>query len=223
MTHACDTCGREFPTQQALAGHQNVDHDKPWTDREVLVKLYAEQGLTIYEIGDKLGCSGRAVADWLENHGIDRREAAERPGDHADEETLRELYLEEEMSMESIADQFGCSSSTIGYWLAEFDIPTRDRHEKMVERLYRIPPTFFTDHNGYERWQGGTSEGHYTVQAHRLLAVVEYGLSEIEGKDIHHKNQIPWDNRPENIEPVTRSEHINKHIDSEYEWRPNYE
>ena len=46
---------------------------------------------------------------------------------------------------------------------------------------------------------------------HRLLAVSEWGLDAIRGREVHHKNEIPWDNRPENLELVTREEHGEKH------------
>lgn len=45
------------------------------------------------------------------------------------------------------------------------------------------------------------------IGLHRLLAIAEFGYEAVKGKDIHHKNGIKWDNRPGNIEPVTKSEH----------------
>jgi hypothetical protein len=41
-------------------------------------------------------------------------------------------------------------------------------------------------------------------------------IEEIKGKEIHHQNTIPWDNRPENIKPVNPKEH--KEIHKNGEW-----
>jgi len=68
----------------------------------------------------------------------------------------------------------------------------------------------FYVNNGYEQIYCGPGVGE-NVPHHRLLAVAEYGLDEIAGKDIHHKNNIPWDNRPENIKPMSPSEHRSHH------------
>lgn len=49
-----------------------------------------------------------------------------------------------------------------------------------------------------------------------LRAIVNWekanGVPFPEGKEPHHKNEIKTDDRPENIQPVTRSEHIKIHI-----------
>ena len=50
-----------------------------------------------------------------------------------------------------------------------------------------------------------------TVSHHRLLAVAEYGFDAVAGNDIHHKNGVPWDNRPANIEPIDPCEHSRIH------------
>jgi len=62
------------------------------------------------------------------------------------EETLRELYIKQDLSTREAADELGCSKRTIQRWLDKFDIPTdpstheqggpwRDR-ETMIE-LYK--------------------------------------------------------------------------------------
>jgi len=46
---------------------------------------------------------------------------------------------------------------------------------------------------------------------HRLLAVAEYGFDSIAGLTVHHQSHIPWDNRPEKLELMTKSEHQTHH------------
>jgi hypothetical protein len=69
------------------------------------------------------------------------------------------------------------------------------------------PLVLHQDEEGYEyfgsKWEGKNEE----LKLHRLLAVAEYGFDKVAGKVVHHKNGIPWDNRADNIEVLTRSEH----------------
>jgi len=51
----------------------------------------------------------------------------------------------------------------------------------------------------------------FTAFIHRLVAVAEHGYESVDGKIVHHKNGVPWDNRPENIELLTVAEHNRKH------------
>jgi len=53
--------------------------------------------------------------------------------------------------------------------------------------------------------------GETEIQMSRVVAIGEFGLDSIVGKDVHHKNGITWDNRPENLEPMSRSDHMRRH------------
>lgn len=126
----------------------------------------------------------------------------ERPW--TDAERLRELYHGEGMSIYDIADEWGCGKTTIGKWLHRHDIEVdTPSHEK--------PPHFCTESRGYECWRHDTSGTQHKVRVHRLVAVAEYGYDEVVGKDVHHENHIPWDNRPSNISVLNRSEHAKLH------------
>lgn len=84
---------------------------------------------------------------------------------------------------------------------------------------------------GYERWRSyemrpsTAAEGKEDVYVahHRLLAVVECYpsqmsieaiLRDLDGKDVHHRNGIKWDNRPSNLEPIDHGEHSRLHASS---------
>jgi hypothetical protein len=72
--------------------------------------------------------------------------------------------------------------------------------------------TFLTKPSGYETWATRNRQGMDWVYVHRLLAVAENGFEALNGNHVHHKNGIKWDNRPENIEVLSPSEHARTHV-----------
>lgn len=178
----------------------------PWRDEDCLREFYIERGQTTYEIADRFGCAPTTVQRWLNKHNIEHRHGPHGHSDYPwrDEDELRRLYVTEELSSFDIADRFGCDHSTICKWLGQFNIETRDKHER--------PPTFDTDVRGYERWRHGPKDDRKQVKHHRLLAVSKYGFDAVTpDKDVHHRNGIPWDNRYENIELVSHANHPKLH------------
>jgi len=67
---------------------------------------------------------------------------------------------------------------------------------------------YFTGSNDYMYFRGVRNSDY--VPIHRLVAVAEYGFDAVVDKEIHHKNGMPWDNRPENLEPLSKEEHRRK-------------
>ena len=67
---------------------------------------------------------------------------------------------------------------------------------------------FHTDYLGYER---AVSTKNESIKIHRLASVAWFGFDNTVNKHIHHKNNIPWDNREENLIPMKPSEHISLH------------
>lgn len=115
-----------------------------------------------------------------------------------DRETLHELYYGEDLTQQEMADHLDCSLATIRRWMDRLDVRTRVKPWAQMRT---------TEDKGYETWYDSGTR----VYVHRLLAVSEYGFDQVTGMRIHHKDEIPWDNRPENIEPLERSEHRGKH------------
>ena len=118
--------------------------------------------------------------------------------DYHDREKLANVYHGGGKTIQETADHFDASFATIHRWLKKLDIPTR-------EKAYA--PMRTTRDKGYETWYNSGER----MYVHRLLGVAEYGVEAVKDKRIHHKNGIPWDNRPENIEPLSRKEHQGKH------------
>lgn len=101
----------------------DIEKSKPWEDEERLRSL-RQQGMSEGDIADELDCSQATVHSWLNEFGIDTsRTRTERPWH--DEETLRELYVESELTMDEVASELGCSRQAIEEWVHRHDIETR--------------------------------------------------------------------------------------------------
>jgi len=121
-----------------------------------------------------------------------------------DEDTLRRLYRNEGLSTHEIADVLNCSQATVFNWMEKYDIERETPNKEKVPSL--------THHtNGYETFQSQGGDGNDSVLHHRLLAVSIWGFEQLAGKVVHHKSNIPWDNRPSNLQLVTQSEHMDIH------------
>ncbi|MFC1972385.1 HNH endonuclease signature motif containing protein [Chloroflexota bacterium] len=67
-------------------------------------------------------------------------------------------------------------------------------------------PRIYTDKNGYLRY----SDSNYLV--HRRVKEKELGRRLQKGEIIHHINGNKLDNRPENLELLSATEHYKKHV-----------
>lgn len=123
-----------------------------------------------------------------------------------DPEVLHELYHEQEMTLREIADELGCHNTTVYENMEKLGIETRSR--------WTPHANFYTDRRGYERWETWDVDQYASLKVHQLLAI-STGESPRDvfgaGNATHHKNGIPWDNRPENLETMSQSEHMRDH------------
>jgi len=138
---------------------------------------------------------------------------------HKDREFLRREYVEKQKSQNQIARELDCNSGTVNYWLEKYNIESRDRVTELRRSLDKGKANFYTDQSGHERWQtSDTNGGTQAMYVHRLQAIAEFGTDTIAGEEVHHKNGIPWDNRPENLEPMGISEHRSIHASGQDDW-----
>ena len=125
------------------------------------------------------------------------------------EKTLRKMYWEKEMSCAEIAEKLGCTTTTVTNWFDRFNIQKRS-HKEATQLTNRVERALFrTDTQGRERVECQTN--HECVKVHRLIAASMFGAENVGDKFVHHKNGIPWDNRPDNLELVTHIEHNKIH------------
>jgi hypothetical protein len=97
----------------------------------VLRRMYEEQGLTTYQIGDQIGVSDQTIATWLREAGADVRvgqfQALPRPAT----EELRWLYERERLTTWELADHYNVAQATVLGWLQQVGIPTRLWHRNV--------------------------------------------------------------------------------------------
>lgn len=178
--------------------------DKLYRNETVLRELYVARDLGMEEVADMLGCSKRTVYVYTNEFSLTKR--------HRDEEVLRELYIEHDLSIKETARELGKDRHTVSKALDDFGIE-KDGESKYRRKAHLSKPVPYFSYDGYRLWQHsvGNNESPERVFVHRLLAVSEYGLEAIAGEDVHHKNNHRFDNRPENIEIKTRSDHSKEH------------
>jgi len=136
-----------------------------------------------------------------------------------DEETLREEYVHKQRSSRELAEEWGCTHSTVTRWLRKYGL---SKYSELLtfslgsRKSEELPDGSRNSTATYENirvyGQDGTK---HRVTHHRLLAVAEWGLDAIRGKVIHHQNNIPWDNRPDNLELLSHEEHAQHHHETE--------
>jgi hypothetical protein len=89
---------------------------------------------------------------------------------------------------------------------ANNDVSAAIRHNR------KIAPRLYTQRDGgHEFFKVRIHGKSHTLFHHRLIAVAEHGFDAVCGNVVHHKNDIPWDNRPENLELMTLAEHTAHH------------
>jgi hypothetical protein len=133
--------------------------------------------------------------------------------DHTDPDTLRTLYHDEGLSLAEIAERSTVTHQSISYHFDKHDIERRNRVEASRYASREEYASFGMASNGYELWRDFWDGSRDRMLVHRLLAVAEYGADEVADKVVHHKNNIRWDNRPDNIELMTPSEHAIHHTE----------
>lgn len=192
--------------QSELTDYQSNDDGEPWRDRDTLERLYVDEGLTQEEVAERLDCGRTTVASWLRKYDIPTQGPGRRnvPELH-DPELLHELYVDRGLSLRGVADEIGCHATSVARALRRHDIGV-----KTAYRNYNHAP-FVTDHQGYERWKTYVDGTYHRVAVHKLVAVAEYGFDAVCGEEIHHKNEIRWDNRPDNIEVMSPADHRRLH------------
>lgn len=186
---------------------------RKYRQKEWLESKYVDESLQQSEIAEMCGVSQSTISDWMKRHGIETPDHSERAsteirsvdlGDTELRQQLEYLYCKKGQSTFEIAEKFGVGQSTVHLWMRRFDIKTRTA-------TYDKPPAFTTDSRGYEYIQHSHKGEHWSVPIHKLTLVAEGGLDAVRGKVVHHKNGVKWDNRPSNLEAMTRAKHAREH------------
>jgi transcriptional regulator with XRE-family HTH domain len=192
--------------------------DTRYRDESWLRQKYVDKGLTQKEISNMCGVGKRTISEWCNKFDIDTGNSGRRSVEderYKNEEWLREKYVEEKMSNREIGELCGVEETTIRQFRNKFGIDGRSIKEATRLALGEYVPYFTnkrqTENNslGHEMWSDAISGKKLYV--HQLLAIADgadpnkvFSNGEYQ---VHHINNIPWDNRSENIELLTASEH----------------
>ena len=209
--------------------------DKKFTvSAEELRKLYEEEKLSMAQIGEKFGVCSITVLQRFKKLGIPRRGKREgtlirflpRRKYKGSLEELKRMYLKEKLSCRQIGEKLGITRGTVNYYLKEYGIKMRGIREGQKTRWPK-------GRYGKEaaNWRGGKvlsrgSRGytmihkpdhphanpHGYVMEHRLVMEEKLGRYLEKNEIVHHINDNPVDNRPENLEVVSRSAHVHNHF-----------
>ena len=185
--------------------HQYRDPD--WLERE----LY-EKGREAKDVAQQFGITESAIHYWVDKHDLARRSSSvpeDAEETYRNPEWHREMHWDRSLTRKEMAERAGVKESTIINWASRLGVPTRYGSTG--------PAKFRTrESTGHETWRSMRHVSDARVAVHQLLAISE-------GADprkifsngqyhVHHRNGIPWDNRPANIEVLSREEHARRHF-----------
>lgn len=190
---------------------------RPWQDGETLREKYVNEQRSSHELADEWGCCHTTVLKWVKRHGIQTRGdgGSEVNAPYRDEETLRELHIEQGLNIHEIADKFDTSYKTIWKWMDKLGV----EHNTDYSRCGPDPkydekrPHAESYEYVYENVDGQI----YIMKIHRLVAYAHGMLDGDELFDydriVHHKDRNKWVNSPENLEVLSRTEHGLEHVE----------
>lgn len=157
-------------------------------------------GKTSTEIAEKLGAKTKTVTKFCNNHGI----FLEQPLVLRDIHDILVSMVEKGMSTTEMSDEVGFTANSIGKYCKANGLVVKDKYHTGV----------VITHGGYKQVY---TPGHVDadkagyVREHRLVMSEKIGRALVKGEVVHHVNGDKLDNRLENLELTTLSEHASEH------------
>lgn len=210
------SCG-ETTIEQWLNKHNietrnenGVERNQEWMKEANLRQKYIKEKMSISDIANHYSKKKQAIRYYIEKHEIPRRDKGGKRKDlpYKDPEILYREYYERGKDGYELAEQWDCPPNAVYYHLKKHEIPTpeTDIAEKYTPGDYEYIKT--QDEKGNKRF----------FPLHRLVA---YAHGELDGESvfdydtvIHHKDEITWNNSPNNLVSMARSEHTELHTQS---------
>lgn len=172
-----------------------------YEDPEILRELYVDKELGYSNIARGFDVSRSKIRYRIRKFGLFRDEQMD---DLPDKEEVSEAY-EQTLSVRKAADLLDIRPDKVKRLMSHYDIEVQSGRKPDRSK----PATFSTNPHGYETWKPDSKESQ--VYVHRAMYAAEYGIDAIADTHIHHKNGIPWDNRIENLKPISRRDHGTLH------------
>lgn len=128
-------------------------------------KLYFQDGLTLKQVGKKLGVGANTVRRFMRDNNISRRrvnyDKIGKPGKNrkfnVSKEELWYLYIEKKMCALAISKKFNTYDGVVRYWLRKYDIPMRGISESLKGKPSLNKGKRFPQYSGenHPNWKGG--------------------------------------------------------------------
>lgn len=130
--------------------------------------------------------------------------------DHLDADKLRELYWDEGQTLSDIADEYNTSTGSVHYRMKKHDIERRSSWaETGAIRCYAGPDSGGTPYTMIEHYVKNQYD--CRIYEHQLVAIAHGADPEkVFATDefwTHHINGHEFDNRPSNLEMMTKQAH----------------
>lgn len=206
MSSDCPVCSKEFDSEQGMKSHCGQVHPG-YSFNEIRVCDNCDDKFErppwSRSDADYTFCGRDCQSEWQSKRNDNRP--------WRDEETLRELYYEENLSTTEIADELGCGNSTVQANMDRLGIERRSISDARRLAGCKENLGMWINQRGYEITQTRHDGEDFHVLIHRLLAVSEYGFEAVKGMHVHHRDNIPWLNTPGNIELLTPEDHASLH------------
>lgn len=195
-------------------------------DKDWLKKKYVDDGMSMSQIGDLLGCTKHPVYRALKKHGLQARAHTSKYPLLNDKEWLRNEYLVEMKSIKQIAEEINAPHGVVHSSLTHMGIKTRDPKESLAIKYEqgRFGKNASNWRGGRRLSGGGHMQVHQPqhpyctksglVMEHRLVMEKELGRYLKPDELVHHIDGDKLNNTIENLQVVTRSEHVKIHFEA---------
>lgn len=164
FTHICQQCGKEFVTKKSaerqfcswwcMHKHRR-DRLVPFEDD--IRRMYVDEHMTIYDIGEIFDVSGATIQDRLERMGVPRRTHNERTAFALHKRVGNSL----EREMSAILSELGIKhkrQKTLGYYAFDFYLPDVNTLIECDGTFWHADPRFYPDKDRYYPVQKKTTD-----------------------------------------------------------------
>lgn len=170
-TFDCAYCEESFDSKQGLRIHEGYNHDLPYKDEETMRQLYVDECKSINQIAEEFDVGSTTIEQWINKHGIETRDSGGKANDAAykDPDTLRELYVQEELTRAEMAERLDCTMGDVRYHMEKHDIMAEARPWRNTELLREkceeecIPVSELA-----EMWDCGETTLYYHMDKHDI-------------------------------------------------------